>query len=1201
VRYNITSILDPAGHTWGYSLLPSNDQLLAIGDPNSHYWRFGYDSHASGHFVNDLSVLLDPNGNSTNIGYDDSTDGDQGNVTSVTDPLGSNTTTYEYVDECGDCQGTSEQTAATDSSGDQVLYGYTDLELTGKTFLTSSLSNPFFHLSGADSWGYTYTTSPYGETIYNPNLSTSTIVTDGVGNVLSSTDFQTGSKTQYAYNSYNEACWTALPGVTVSIPPPSCSSPPSGSSSNTYDIYGNLASSSDALGNTTHYGFNSYGQECWETDPGISTGSSPTCTAPPTLSNNFLFNTENELLAQNSIDGSGVSANTDVSVYTYNAYGEVLTAQSPDGDEYGLPASYTTSYAYDSAGRLYQVTGPMSRTATATLDPDGNVTKVVDPYGLVTTSAYTADNQLCWTYLNATTDTTCGTYPTGSTVLSYRGDTNDVTRAIDPNGNATNTTYISPFFPDSPTTVTDATGDVTSYVYDILGNTCVDGTGPVNFYSTSPICTWQSGYSYSQYLQNGALFESEDPSGNVTQYAYTNNAFPTSPTQVTPPSPIAATSTAYDADGRTVSATTGNGGTITQTYTATGQLCWKMPVAVTSPSCSSPPAGITTTAGSSKYSYSYANRPLVMTDTQAGGIQQTSSWTYDSNGQILSNTSDNGLTTSYAYDDAGDNICVAYPVKPGPNCSTSPSSTNTVVDYSFDADGRMSGLNEWLGNSFTFGYNAQSDLTNINFPSSTGWTEQPSYDADNNLTNVAFKLGAATANYPFGQNADDLINSEVSGSFGYNARKEITTTPSDNYGYNANGTIATDTPTGQTAISYTENGASEVTKIVNPNLSATVSYAYDADGNRCAAIVATTTPSCSSPTSGTVTYGWDAYNQLCWTASNATGPCSSPPTGASTYTYDGTGLRTSDSNGGVAQNFGYDTATRQGEPLIIQDGTNAYIYGPADFGSGTAPLEQISISAGTPTYLFTLPSGVAFDISSSGTLNSSCTYTPYGARSTTGSGTTSPFGFQGAYTDPSGLNYMINRYYESSAGQFLSVDPAVVTTGTPYTYAGSDPINDTDPLGLESLSQFLHFCATNQTTKMFCTSLNEADHVTSQLERYANDLGEIQAGADAGVLVCTLAIGNEACDAVGVFISEVSGNSSTALLCVSGYLLGKSEDKKACNTSLAISIFTDGLESKDGVAALADLAGQATRIFENQLPRIKKYLEDFFSVCCMIA
>ena len=41
----------------------------------------------------------------------------------------------------------------------------------------------------------------------------------------------------------------------------------------------------------------------------------------------------------------------------------------------------------------------------------------------------------------------------------------------------------------------------------------------------------------------------------------------------------------------------------------------------------------------------------------------------------------------------------------------------------------------------------------------------------------------------------------------------------------------------------------------------------------------------------------------------------------------------------------------------------------------------------------------------------------------------------------------INRYYDPSTDQFLSVDPDVQETDQPYAFVNDDPLNATDPLG----------------------------------------------------------------------------------------------------------------------------------------------------------
>ena len=45
---------------------------------------------------------------------------------------------------------------------------------------------------------------------------------------------------------------------------------------------------------------------------------------------------------------------------------------------------------------------------------------------------------------------------------------------------------------------------------------------------------------------------------------------------------------------------------------------------------------------------------------------------------------------------------------------------------------------------------------------------------------------------------------------------------------------------------------------------------------------------------------------------------------------------------------------------------------------------------------------------------------------------------------------LVHRYYDPGTEQFLSVDPLVNQTGTPFAYTAGDPVNAADPLG-ESL------------------------------------------------------------------------------------------------------------------------------------------------------
>jgi hypothetical protein len=43
----------------------------------------------------------------------------------------------------------------------------------------------------------------------------------------------------------------------------------------------------------------------------------------------------------------------------------------------------------------------------------------------------------------------------------------------------------------------------------------------------------------------------------------------------------------------------------------------------------------------------------------------------------------------------------------------------------------------------------------------------------------------------------------------------------------------------------------------------------------------------------------------------------------------------------------------------------------------------------------------------------------------------------------------VDRYYDPSTDQFLTVDPDLAETGQAYAFTGDDPLNATDPLGLK--------------------------------------------------------------------------------------------------------------------------------------------------------
>jgi RHS repeat-associated protein len=1051
-------VQDPYQRAWTFGYNSSVD-LASITDPNSHPWQFGYDtSNSQYQLANDMTSLTDPDNNTTHITYTPGgTNG--GLAASVTDAVGTHTTTFTGWNVYEQDNGEQYETVETHPDGQTVSYIYSGYVLQQAVTTANNGDANYTETTEYENLG---TPAAPVQTVIDPAGHSTTDTTDGVGNVL--TEANSYGTTTTEYNSFDEPCWSAPPTVTVPTNPTCTNAPAAGAGAtlNYYDGYGNQIETVDPTGVATYSAYDTYGNQCWQTIPGtVVTPPAPPCSTPPAASTRYSSNAGTELLSKSTPDGVGTAYTYDTTTYTYNPYGQVLTEVTPDGNVAGgSPAAYTTTNYYDNAGRLYKVVAPLGRTTTAALDAAGNVDSVTDPMGQVTSAAYDADNRTCWSF-QGTAASTCSPAPATATRYVYNADTSDPLTVEDPNSNTTTFTYLNPDYPDSATTVKDPLGNITSNVYDKVGNLCVTGAESTSLYASSdPSCAWPTakGYTYDTFDQLGNVLSSEDPSGNTTTYTRggTEAAYPSNVTAVTPPSGGSqrATTYTYDLDGRLHTEVEGNGDAVTTTYTATGQKCWQSPVNAPADTCST---AVPNVAGGTGWAYENSQLPYFMTDITAPSTFRYTAWSYDAQGQELAQNSTTGGEVQYAYDAAGDNTCVAYVVSTTLPCSSPASTTNTVVNYGYDGDGRMSSMADWLGNSFTFGYDTRSNLTSIKYPTSTTWTEGfGPYDAANNLPVLTLSsptLGTGSAYYL--HNTDELYSNQNGVGYTYNAKKQVATGGTHTYGYNPNGELASDA-SGGTTTSYNYDPDAELTS--KSAGGATTTYAYDGNGNRCAAASGTTTPNCSSTIAiGTSLVGYNAYNQICYTTGILTvalsnPSCSSPPLlGAATYSYDGNGLRVSDTAtllGLTTQNFDYDTQTRPGQPLIIQDGTSDYLYGPGNFGAGTAPLEQIPVGGTTPTYLFNAPLGLAEQISSAGAVLGSQTYSSYGVKTTTGTITT-PFAFQGGYTDPSGLIYLINRYYDPSTGQFLSVDPDVAQTGQPYAYDLDDPLNNVDPLGLK--------------------------------------------------------------------------------------------------------------------------------------------------------
>jgi len=634
----------------------------------------------------------------------------------------------------------------------------------------------------------------------------------------------------------------------------------------------------------------------------------------------------------------------------------------------------------------------VSDTSTWSFDSDGNVQNTTDADGNETSYLYDADN--------------------------------NQTQVKDALTNVTNTAYD----PDNRvSSVTSGYGTsaqtTTNNRYDITPGTCTSPPAGTTYCTTVEDGLGSSYVTTSYYNSLDQLIEQAPP-----------NTTAQTPTTYT-----------YDGVGNVLSKTDGSGKT-SETYNGDHQV-----------------TGITYSNTSSGYSQPHTVTYQYDADgnrTQMTDGTGTTAYGYDNLERLDSVSSGASNVVTYGHDADNNVTCMSYPNSGSTTCQNASSGTG-LVTYTYDGAGEETSMTDWLGsgNVTSFAYDNDGNLIQTTLPSGTTTSVTSTYDNTDALTDTSYKVGSTATNLAsLSRNVDELIGSTTpsSGSpttYGYDSLNRVTTGTSTTagvnnaYTYDLDNELTSVTPTGgsTTDSSYNTDGqlcwTASTTGICSSPPSGATQFSYSTVGERLS-----TTPSGLHPT----TDGWDQAGDLvCETAPNSSSySCSSPNSSVTTtYAYNGDGLRMSDTPaGGSTQQFTWNVSGSV--PQLLEDGNNYYLYGP---GSGSAPLEQITISGSTPSYLISDTTGVREQVSSSGSLTGPMTYDSYGNRCSSCSIST-PFGFEGGYTDTTGLIYLVRRYYDPTTSQFLSVDPLVDETHTPYAFTGGDPVNAADPLGLWGLN-----------------------------------------------------------------------------------------------------------------------------------------------------
>ncbi len=679
--------------------------------------------------------------------------------------------------------------------------------------------------------------------------------------------------------------------------------------------------------------------------------------------------------------------------YAYNGFGEVLTATDPLG--------HTTTNVYDVKGNLTSTTSPSpdgtqaGSTTSFAYDVKGQLTSVTDPLSNATSIVYTAAG-----LIDHITDAQSNTTTFG---YNARGNRTSVTDALNHQttftyNNMSRLTRVTN--PDSThsdfaydnrgrrTSVTDANSKVTSYAYDAADR----------LLSVTDAQTPTNGVTQYAYDTENNLTSITDALSRVTGFTYDSLG---RVTQTTFPSALTETYS-YDAVGNLASKTDRKGQAISYSYDQLDRLAHK---------------GYPDSTGAD-YTYDAASRLTNVSDPTG-----TYQFSFDNMGRLTGTTTDYSFlaartfTNSYAYD-AGSNR----------TSFTDPESGAT--SYVYDTLNRLSSLTNFSSQQFSFTYDALGRRTQLTRPN--GVNTSYSYDNLSRLLSVLHQAGASTID-----GATYTVDAVGNRTVKTNQLNSVT----ENYGYDAIYQLAGVTQGGNTTESYTFDrmgnrlsslGVSPYSYNNSNQLTSTpgATYTYDNNGNTLTKV----------DVSGTTTYAWDFENRLLSVTLPGSG-------GTVSFKYDPFGRRIQKSSAVGTTNYAYDGADMAEEVDATGSAMARYAMGPGI----DQPLAMLR-SGATSYYQADGLGSITSLTDASGSLAASYTYDSFGKPVTSSGTLINPFRYTGRELDAeTGLYYYRARYYDPSAGRFISEDPLSLGGEDTnfYRYVDNDPANWFDPFGLK--------------------------------------------------------------------------------------------------------------------------------------------------------
>jgi RHS repeat-associated protein len=707
----------------------------------------------------------------------------------------------------------------------------------------------------------------------------------------------------------------------------------------------------------------------------------------------------NEHKTKYGYDSSGnltsiIDPNEHETKWEYNATHDVVLVTTPKGE--------TTTIKRDSHGNAETVSRPAPgstiQTTTCKYDSHGNVESMEDALKRV------------WKYeYDSYGDRTAETDPeSDKRTWGYNEDSQE-TSTVSPRGNVTGgepakyTTSVERDAQGRPLKITDPLGHATKYTYDADGN--IETRTDANSHTTT--------YTYDADNEQTKI---KEPNGTLIE-------------------------TGYDGAGRITSQTDGNkhetkyvrnileqvteaidplGRKTTKEYDKAGNLKKLTDAATRTTTYTYDPANRLTEIG-----YSDGKTHLVKYEYDADGHRTsmidgtgTTSYTYDQLDRLTESKDGHGDKTSYEYDLANQQTKITYP-------------NGKAVTQTYDKAGRLEKITDWLEHTTKFAYDPNSSLTTITFPTGTNNVDKYAYNEADQMSETKMTKSAETlASLVYARDNDGQVKTitlkglpgEEKPGYEYDTNNRLTKAATNTYEYDS-----ADNPTKIPGSTNTYDNADQL------KTGTSLTYTYDELGERTK----------RTPTSGAATtYAYDQTGNVISITRPKEGLIAEIK---DTYTYDGNGLRASQTISGTASFLTWNPTG--GIPLLLNDTTNSYIYGP-----GGLPVEQIT-SAGTVTYLHHDQQGSTRLLTgSTGTVTGSTTYDAYGNKTGSTGSSTTPLGYDGQLTSSdTGLIYLRARVYDPATAQFLSVDPAEPITRAPYNYAKDNPMNLSDPSGLSVL------------------------------------------------------------------------------------------------------------------------------------------------------